>query len=285
MNGSSSAAARSAKHYNEAPPGKEEQELLLLQKFIKVTSLRSFRLTATQIRGHRNASQSTNSRHISTCSEETVWIRPLCLKSCKETSTVDDQQDEDICFLDEWFSPNVRFLVATATSLLDPERWADGFYTCGSHCEAWRWRCDAVGAGWHLVGPSFGFPTWQWPQTHFQAMEELFEQGGEWQGAGSHDPAPTVTSPKPRVKAKHPTSAEHLWEQLQECWRRGLECTSDDSFFLLKSPGLSRSRINLRRKKNRIFKSTMSNACQYASVQMCFWNQWETSCRKHKVEA
>lgn len=29
--------------------------------------------------------------------------------------------------------PNVRFLVATATSLLDPER-ADGFYMCGSHC-------------------------------------------------------------------------------------------------------------------------------------------------------
>lgn len=29
----------------------------------------------------------------------------------------------------------MSFLLATATFLLDPKRWADGFYMCGSDCE------------------------------------------------------------------------------------------------------------------------------------------------------
>lgn len=40
-------------------------------------------------------------------------------------------------------SPNLRLLILTAVSLLDIER-VNGM--CGSHHEAWRWRCDGVGA-------------------------------------------------------------------------------------------------------------------------------------------
>lgn len=120
------------------PPGKEG--CLLMQRF----SLTIFRLAVPQIRGHTNTSQSSSSRHFSTWSKEIVWIRPLCLNNCKETSN----EDRTKTF---WLNESkCEGLVATATSLSDPERWADGFYMCGSHCEAWRWRCDAVGAGWHL---------------------------------------------------------------------------------------------------------------------------------------
>lgn len=69
----------------------------------------------------------------------------------------------------------------------------------------------------HLVGPSFMFQrTTTPPQTHLQAMEELYDQEGEW-SAASHDLTSTITLDH-RVKSKQPTSAQQLRELLQECW-------------------------------------------------------------------
>ena len=73
------------------------------------------------------------------------------------------------------------------------------------------------------------FSTGQWPQTHLQAVYGLFDQEGEWWSAAPFDLASTITWPKPNqmvwdemdriVKAKGPTSAQHLWELLKDCWK------------------------------------------------------------------
>ena len=99
----------------------------------------------------------------------------------------------------------------------------------GSHCEAWRRRCDGVGllCWWHCWGfiqnwrhtePAWlpqhpaatchpirfafswtiiYFSTGQWPQTHLQAVYGLFDQEGEWWSAAPFDLASTITWPKP----------------------------------------------------------------------------------------
>ena len=57
----------------------------------------------------------------------------------------------------------------------------------------------------------------------------LFDQEGEWWSAESDDLASIITRPQPRwdglgwvdrgVKKKQATSAQHMWELLQDCWK------------------------------------------------------------------
>lgn len=68
-----------------------------------------------------------------------------------------------------------------------------------------------------LSGTIICFLTGQWPQTHLQAMEGLFER--EWWSATSDDLASTMTWPKPNWDGLGwvgPASAQHL---LQDCWK------------------------------------------------------------------
>lgn len=141
----------------------------IMSRGSSVTWLRIVRLTASQVRGHRNASQS---RHISTCSEETVnqafKLEELHRNISRGRSTGQrrlffEWTNESKC---EVFGCNCHVCVRPRKV----SRWLIHVWF-----PLWRWRCDAAGLGWHLVGPSFGFPTWRWPQILLQAMEELEE--------------------------------------------------------------------------------------------------------------
>lgn len=143
---------------------------------------------------------------------------------------------------------------------LKPRKVSRRFYMCGSHCESWRWR----------VRPWSCWLDLSWTIIWFS----------------QHDSDPKHTS---RLWKSYSIRARRRVMGWWVTWPGVLSVWGDDSLkrvsFLIESPGLSQSRINLRQKEGRIFNSAMSNVCQYASVQMCFWNQWEISCRKHKVDA
>ena len=138
------------------------------------------------------------------------------------------------------------------------KRWTDGLYMHGSQREAWRRRCDGVGVlcWWHCWGfiqnwrhtePAWlpqhpaatchpiqfafswtiiYFSTGQWHQTHLQAVLTEKESDGvlrqmTWPPQSPDlNPIETVWDEMDlRVKAKGPTSAQHLWELLQDCWK------------------------------------------------------------------
>jgi hypothetical protein len=125
-------------------------------------------------------------------------------------------------------------------------RWTDDLHMCGSHREAWRRWCDGAllvklsliylefkshltrmattalcsDTPSHLFcGIIICFSTGKWPKKHLQ----------EWWSAASDDLASTITRllPNPmvwdelerRVKEKHPRSAQHMWELLQDGWK------------------------------------------------------------------
>ena len=87
----------------------------------------------------------------------------------------------------------------------------------------------AIPSGLHLLGLSFCFSTEQWLNTPpgcvraiWQIMR-VMEPCIRWPGLHNH-PTSTqlrlfVIESDCRVKEKQPTSAQHMWELLQDCWK------------------------------------------------------------------
>lgn len=87
------------------------------------------------------------------------------------------------------------------------KRWVDGFYLCGSHCEAWRKRCDCVEVlysefkahlissllqqhtilpGLHLVGLAFVVNRTMTPNTPSGYVKAIWPKGKQWNAASDH---------------------------------------------------------------------------------------------------
>ena len=123
----------------------------------------------------------------------------------------------------------------------------------GSHCEAWRRRCDggggfagdtvgdlfkiegilnqhgyhsilqrhAIPSGLRLVGPSFIFQQDSDPKHTSGLCKGYLLCQMTWPPQSPDlNPIEMVWGELDRrVKAKGPTSAKHLWELLQDCWK------------------------------------------------------------------
>ena len=79
-------------------PGKEDRESPLLLR-IRVTSLKNRKLTASQIRAHLNAIQSSSSRHISTSTVPWKLHKSGLYGqiAVKKNPTKEKEQAEEIC--------------------------------------------------------------------------------------------------------------------------------------------------------------------------------------------
>ena len=134
-------------------------------------------------------------------------------------------------------------------------RWTDDLHMCGSHCEAWRWWCNgallvtvcdlfriqgtlnqhgyhsslqqySIPSGLRLVGLLFVFQKDNDPKHTSRLCDGYLTKKKSDGSAASDDLASTITRPQPiwndfdrRVKEKQPTSAQHMWELLQDCWK------------------------------------------------------------------
>ena len=86
----------------------------------------------------------------------------------------------------------------------------------------------AIPSGLRLVALSFVFSTEQWPKTHLQGCKGYLTKESygvlhqiTWPPLSPDlNPIEMVWEELDRrVKEKQPTSAQHMWKQLQDCWQ------------------------------------------------------------------
>ncbi|CAJ0951890.1 unnamed protein product [Ranitomeya imitator] len=189
-------------------------------KFIRVTSLRNHRLTAAQIRDQVNATQSSSSRHISTTTVKRRLCaaglhgkiaarKPLLRTGNKQKRLVWAEEHKEWT-LDQWKSvlwfDESKFEIFGSNNRVFMRRrkgeWMDS--TCLVPTDNDPKHTSRLCKGYLTKKESDGVlhqMTWPLQSPDLNPIEMVW-------GELDH-----------RVKAKGPTSAKHLWELLQDCWK------------------------------------------------------------------